>query len=298
MWDWFKDLFSSQSPSSSYGGGGGGGSWWSDPRFWMGVGGTGLGAYSLYNNNRQQQNWQKQQQDIFNYNRQQSEAAQQAWANAQAMEAARWGEYAGAYGDAASSFMGQRNQLANQILQQAKSPLDWRQYYEPITESARKALTRSSMATSQTRGLADSAYADALAGEVVAKDDTQRIIEAMSLAQTGKASEAQALASILGSMGFIAPPAPGPMMSPLTPGQVQMPYLPAFPGGGGGGGLDSLGQYFNLRSAETARRRAAAEQERMWRELMASFSMMQNPWRGASSLPSPYDWTYSSGYWV
>lgn len=89
-------------------------------------------------------------------------------------------------------------------------------------------------------------------------------------------------------------------MSPLTPGQVQLPYLPAFqgiPGGGVGGGvgIDALGQYFNLISSERARRQAAADQERMWRELMASLNRLQNP--VGYSLPSGYDWGSAGGYW-
>lgn len=122
----------------------------------------------------------------------------------------------------------------------------WQDYYTPMSEAARAAARRGAMTSAQLRGVGDSAYADALAAEVEARGEQDRVLAAMGLGDRVYASQLSALGPLLsGLSGAFVPPAipPQPAMIGTPP---PAPYQPT------AGGFNALGDYIRWRQMRDA----------------------------------------------
>lgn len=192
----------------------------SDPALWLGLGGTGFGIFSnLYGNRAQQAAYRNQ---VNAANQQNALIGQIMQLNIDAMN--RRNAF---LGDA----MGQAYSLFG-------SPVDWRTLYQPMTDIAATAIRRGVNANSQTRGFIDSAYADAMAGEGVAKGENDRVIASMDEAAKLTQARNSALGAWLGAAGSMY----GGVGYPQ--GFANYPTNPYKPGGS----VDALGNYFNYKS--------------------------------------------------
>jgi len=277
MWDWISNFLGGGGGGNNSGGGGGGwggggttpggqsSSWFSDPMFWLAAAGTGLGGYGAYSNQRANSRM------IGDYNRAQRQA------NAGNLA------YQNMYNTALQNYMGQQSGLMGQFSSMMGAPLDWKQYYEPLTAKAEEAIRRGVKGNAAERGLHDSAYADAMVGEAISKSESDRVAAAMGLANNQRQGMGGLLASALGSFRFNPPAPPGQLYSPMTPGQANMPSL---------GSLDALGQFFNMRSVNNQKAQSAYVQNQQWQQLLAALRGMQQPqwsWSPQSSFPA-FNW--------
>lgn len=166
-----------------------------------------------------------------------------------------------------------QNERYAQAQKAAQGPVNWQQFYQPMSEQAQAAMRRSTMADLATRGLpADSAYATALTAERFGGMEGDMIQRAMQLAQQQRQSYLNTLMN--------APQGAGAAMS------------------GAGSAMGSLGQWAAyqqmLRTRQAAQQqygRSAAspggtDTQNIYQEPYATSQF--GPFSGAAGMPNVY----------